>query len=405
MAPSSRASKGKRQTVLLFDNEGFSDYTCYLARGLSKHHNIILYSFSEESARVTGVLNDKSIRFSYIKKRLPKGNSAARGLIRIFILFFILFGVLTKTEYDIVHIQNYLPTFFLFIPLLKLRKKQICWSLHDLDLLCLWRNLFAQGINGRLQVMFQKIVTQPTLLTKHIDKILVHAESLRQQLVMKKVMENKIDVVRHFDYQYLLESECNDVNADFESFGLGSGYALFIGNIAPWKGINSLIAAAKIAKEKIGRKFNLVIAGKPYDGFKDVDFFKDLNNGDYKFIKIINKYISTSELPTLLSKSSLIILPYHKLFEYCTSGVIPLAYTFAKPVIVSKIQSLVEYVEHGKTGLVFDTNDYTQLANCIIKLFENSTECKEMGQMAYQKLVNEMSLDKCCRQISNIYDV
>jgi hypothetical protein len=48
------SSEEKRLTVLLIDNDGFSDYTCYLAKGLSKYLDVILYGFSEESFNVTG---------------------------------------------------------------------------------------------------------------------------------------------------------------------------------------------------------------------------------------------------------------------------------------------------------------------------------------------------------------
>jgi glycosyltransferase involved in cell wall biosynthesis len=50
--------------------------------------------------------------------------------------------------------------------------------------------------------------------------------------------------------------------------------------------------------------------------------------------------------------------------------VIPLSYTFAKPVIVSNVPSLVEYVDPGKTGLIFEVNDTKELANCIMILLK-----------------------------------
>jgi glycosyltransferase involved in cell wall biosynthesis len=84
--------------------------------------------------------------------------------------------------------------------------------------------------------------------------------------------------------------------------------------------------------------------------------------------------------------------------------VIPLSYTFAKPVVVSNVPSLVEYVDHGKTGLIFEVNDSKQLANCIIDLVENKSKCLEMGQTAYKKLIKEMSLDVCCKMINDIYN-
>jgi glycosyltransferase involved in cell wall biosynthesis len=398
------SSVEKRLKVLLIDNEDFSDYVSYFARGLSIYVDVTLYCLSEESPNVTGAAKQKGIKINYINKRLAKGSSSVKGIVRVFFLFFILLNVLMRTKYDIVHIQDYLPAFFLFIPFLKLRRKRICWTLHDLDIFVLWNRLFATGIDGRLQVLFRKMVTQPTLMSRYVDKILVHALSHKQQLMVKNVQEKKIHVIRQFDYQYLLEFSNNNAITRSDDFVLENNYILFFGNIAPWKRIDTLIEAVKIVKNKIGQNFNLVIAGKPYPGFEDIKLFENIDNEDKKFINIINKYISSTEIPALVSKSSFLVLPYDNLFQYSSSGVIPLAYTFAKPVIVSNVPSLVEYVDSGKTGLIFEVNNTKQLANCIIDLIENNSKCLEMGQTAYLKLVKEMSLNVCCKSINDIYN-
>jgi glycosyltransferase involved in cell wall biosynthesis len=394
-----RSAKEKRLTVLLIDNDGFSDYTCCLAKGLSKYLDVILYGFSKESFNVTGASKVKGIKFYNIKERLPKGSSPISGIIRIFLLFFTLLTLLMRTKYDVVHVQDYLQTFFLFIPFLKLRRKQICWTLHDLQIF-----IFAVGINGKLQELFLKIVSQPTLMTKYADKIFVHAFSLREQLIAKGVDKNKIFVIPIFDYRYLLEFKDNDRKVESYDSILEAGYVLFLGNIAPWKGIDTLIDAARTVRNKIGQNFNLVIAGKPYPGFEGIQFFENIDNEDNKFINIVNKYITSSEIPALISKSSFLVLPYDNHFQYSSSGVIPLSYTFAKPVIVSNVPTLVEYVDRGKTGLIFEVNDTKELANCIIDLIENNSKCLEMGRRAYQKLVKEMSLDASCKMINDIYN-
>jgi len=392
------SSKDNRQSVLLIDSDGFSDYTCYLARGLSKYLDVILYSFSNESFNITGASEKKGIKFNYMKKSLPKGYSTTRGIVRVLILFFLLSHTLIKAKYDIVHIQDYLPTFFLFLPFLKIRGKRVCWTLHDLEIFYL-----ATGTSGKLQVLFLKIVSQPALLTKYVDTILVHADDLKEKLILKKVNPNKISVIRFFDYEYLQEFNRSNEQTNFNNSQTEEGYVLFLGNIAPWKGIDTLIKAAQIARKKLGDNFKLIIAGAPYEGLKSVQFFKNVNKGDYAFIKIINKYIVHSEIPSLLNNSRFLVLPYNDLFQHSASGVIPLAYTFAKPVVVSNIASLVEYVENGKTGLIHDVNDSEQLADCIIELIENKTKCAEMGQSAYEKLKNEMSLDKCAQNTFGIY--
>ena len=175
--------------------------------------------------------------------------------------------------------------------------------------------------------------------------------------------------------------------------------------MAPWKGVNTLIDAARIVKNKKGINFTLVIAGKPYPGFDSINFFESVENQETKFIKIIDKYINSSEIPLLISKSAFLVLPYDYQFRYSSSGVIPLSYTFGKPVIVSNVPSLAEYVEHDETGLIFEMNESNQLADCMIELLTNESKCKEMGRAAYQKMINEMSLDVCCKMIYDIYKI
>jgi hypothetical protein len=116
--------KEKPSSVLLIDSDGLSNYTCYLARGLSFYCDVILYGFSYQSYNITGASRQKRIKFCYLKKDCPKEYSAIRGLERVFILFCILSNALFRTKYDLVHIQEHLPTFFLSIPMLKLRKKR-----------------------------------------------------------------------------------------------------------------------------------------------------------------------------------------------------------------------------------------------------------------------------------------
>jgi glycosyltransferase involved in cell wall biosynthesis len=389
--------------VLLFDSDGLSNYTCYLARGISKFRQVVLYSFSENSHIVTGASLEKNVKFQYIKKWLPKGYSTFKGITRVILLFFILLITLTRNQYEIVHIQEHLPMFFFFIPLLKLRHKKIFWTLHDTEIF-----IPSNNIHGKLQVLFSEIVSQPKIMIKWSDAIIVHALSLKEQLIEKKVDQNKIHVIPHFDYNYLLENHSinfknsiNSSNSDQNQNLLPKEYALFFGNIAPWKGIDVLIDATKIVTENLGQKFNLVIAGTPYDGYHT--YFNNLIKERNNCIKIINRYIESYEISGIIKGSRFLILPYAKSFQHSASGIIPLAYTFSKPVVVSSLEPLREYVEHDRTGLIFKCGDSKQLANCIIELLEDYSKCSEMGRNAHQKILREMSLERCCEVLNNLY--
>lgn len=385
----------RKPTILMIDNQGLSHYTSYLALGLSKFRDVILYGFSSNDFNITGASKAQNIDFHPLEKKLPPGNSMLKIITRTILLFLIFARELSTKKYDIVHLQERLPMFFLFIPLLKLKRKRFFWTVHDVSLLPL-----SDGMRGKIEVLYRNSVSQPYLLAKYADKIIVHAQSLKEQMTSKKIDHNKIHVVHHMDYGYLLEHKSDELVVDSTSNTTDPSYALFFGDVTPWKGIPTLIAAAKIVRAKIGNKFNLVIAGKSYHGYMDIQSIVETH---CNFVKVIDKFIVSSEIPSLLSRSSFLVLPYNTSFQYSASGVIPLAYTFSKPVIVSNIPSIAEYVDDGKTGFIFESSDTIQLANYILELVEKKEKCIEMGQNAYKKLLKEMSLELCCKKINELY--
>ena len=388
--PNFRNNK-KTEAILLIDSPGLSHYTSYLAYGISRHRDVILYGFSSEDYYITGAATQKRIEFYDIRKKLPKGNSTLKIIAESLILFFILFKAFTKSGYNIVHIQGYLPMFFFFIPMLKLRRKKIFWTVHDVN----FRPTNA-GIRGKLDFIYTVIVTEPSLIGKYADMIIVHGYLLKNQLCAKGINSKNVEVIPHFDYRYLLNDR-KQQNSTIIKGNLHTGYVLFFGRIAPYKGLELLVKASRIVKKIVGHEFILLIAGEG-----DISLLKNhMSDDDYPYVHILNKRVPYQEIAHLFKGAKFLILPY---IDASQSGVIPLAYTFSKTVIVSNVGSLSEYVEHGKTGLIFESSNTEQLANYIIDLVKNSELCAEMGINANRKLLNEMSLESCCDKLNYLYD-
>jgi alpha-maltose-1-phosphate synthase len=382
----------KTEAILLIDSPGLSHYTSYLAYGLSKYRDIILYGFSSEEYYVTGAATQKRIKFYNIREKLPNESSTLKIIVEPLLLFFILFIAFTKSGYDIVHIQGYVPMFFFFIPMLKLRRKKIFWTIHDVN----FRATNA-GIRGKLDFIYTVTVSEPSFLEKYADMIIVHGCLLKNQLIAKGTNDKKIEVIPHFDYRYLLNNNKEQENTKSSESNLPKDYALFFGRIAPYKGLELLVNASRIVKKKKGHEFILLIAGEG-----DISLLKNhMSDDDYAYIYILNKRVAYQEIPHLFNAAKFLILPY---VDASQSGVIPLAYTFSKPVIVSNVGSLSEYVEHGKTGLIFEPSNAEQLSNYIVDLFKNRELCREMGVNANRKLLNEMSLELCCERLNHLYN-
>jgi alpha-maltose-1-phosphate synthase len=374
-----------KSTVLLIDSGGLSHYTSYLAVGLSKYRNVILYGFSDEQYTLTGAAKEKGIIFYNMAKWLPKGDSLLASAIRPFLLFFPLLKGIATTSYDIVHIQGHSYLFFLFVPLLELKRKPIYWTMHDVDF-----RPTSPGIRGRLESLQVRLLCQNGYLTRKVNAIVVHGTKLKYALISRGISENKICVIPHLDYGYLLPlSSKLDSDNSYE-------YVLLFGKIKPYKGVETLLEAARKVRKKLGNKFRVIIAGKGSKTFLD----SLLRTDDLEYIHIENRFIPEVEIPRLFKKAKFLVLPYT---DASQSGVVSLAYTFSKPVIVSNVGSIPEYVDHGVTGFKFEIGDIDQLAKYMTELVENNDLCLEMGKNAYQKIKNEMSLERCSAVINELY--
>jgi glycosyltransferase involved in cell wall biosynthesis len=375
--------ESNKSAVLLIDSGGLSHYTCYLASGLAKYRQVILYGFSNHQYILTGAVKEKRIKFFNIGEKLPKGTSIISSIIFPFLLFRPLLKGLTNEKYGIVHIQGQSWLFFLFIPLLRLKRKPIFWTMHDVDI-----RPSNPGIRGKLESLQVRLLCQNNILRKHVNVIIVHGSKLRDKLISKGVDKNKIHVMPHFDYKYLLDSKSYPDSLD--------EYVLLFGKIKPYKGIDIFLKASRIARKKIGNKFKIIIAGKGDMSYLDPVF----RNNNAEYIQVLNKYIPDSEISNLFRNAKFLVLPYT---DASQSGIIPLAYTFSKPVIVSNVGSIAEYVDEGITGWIFEVGDIDQLANRIIEMYQNTEKCIEMGQNAYKKMIKEMSVEKCCAFLNELY--
>lgn len=119
-------------------------------------------------------------------------------------------------------------------------------------------------------------------------------------------------------------------------------YFLFFGAIEKYKNLRGLLSA--YSKYRGNRK--LVVAGKGVLSDEEKELLKLC--GDK--VVLINRFIQDQEMITLFRRCAVTILPY---IEATQSGVIPMSYHFAKPVIISDLPGLAEFVESGKTGYVY----------------------------------------------------
>ena len=149
--------------------------------------------------------------------------------------------------------------------------------------------------------------------------------------------------------------------------GSDAGIILFFGFIRKYKGLDILLDAMKIIKDRAEGKPTpkLLIAGEFYEDRKAYDEQIDkLGIRDELIIR--TEFIPNSEVKYYLCAADLLVQPYRNATQ---SGVTPLAYHFELPMVVTNVGGLPALVPDGKAGLVAEP-DASSLADKITAYFE-----------------------------------
>ncbi len=241
----------------------------------------------------------------------------------------------------------------------------------DLVVFDWWHPFFGfchYGISSFIKSKFKgKILFITENVVSHegnfVDKFLtrIGLRNADKFLVLSNKVENELRSLGYKNKVYKSELpiyDCYDVNASSpsskEEFGFSTEnkILLFQGYIRKYKGLDLLIEAMP-ELIKIDPQIRLLAAGEFYD---DPSFYTkkigELNLTGH--VKIVNEFIANEDLKKYYDVSDLVVLPYRSATQ---SGILNVAYGFGKPVLVTNVGGLAEFVDHEKTGIVIDSAD------------------------------------------------
>ena len=132
----------------------------------------------------------------------------------------------------------------------------------------------------------------------------------------------------------------------------GQPVMLFFGFIRKYKGLDILFNALRVLKQRITNTplhdLKLLVAGEFYEDAKGYhQQIEEAGIGDMLILK--TDFIPNNEVRDYFCAADVVVQPYRNATQ---SGVTPLAYHFEKPMIVTNVGALPDYVPHEKAGLV-----------------------------------------------------
>lgn len=230
------------------------------------------------------------------------------------------------------------------------------------------------------------------IVRKRADVTVVHGQSLKEKMVAEyRIKTDRVFVVPLGSP----ESKAFVMHRRADTTEEGN-VVLFFGWIAPYKGLEYLIKAEPLITKEVPDA-KIVIAGRG----QDFGRYRAMMTGREDRFVVINRYISEEEGAELFQKSSVVVLPY---VEASQSGVIPLAYEFKKPVVVTRVGSLPEVVRDGETGYIVPPKDQKTLAEAILRLLRDEKLREEMGENGYRFLLSDMNWDDIVKKTKFVYE-
>jgi glycosyltransferase involved in cell wall biosynthesis len=231
----------------------------------------------------------------------------------------------------------------------------------------------AHNVNAAKRDGRDSVVNRASLRFQYFmcDRIFVHTNRMKDELCRdfgapaEKVCVIPFGINNTYPTTRLSFSEAKS------RLGLaGRKTMLFFGQIAPYKGLDHLVAA--MAQPSLaGSEICLIIAGKVKQGhasyWETIDAEIARLKLESRIVKRVS-FIPEQDVEIYFKAADVLILPY---VEISQSGLPFLAYSFGLPVVATDVGELKEDVIPGETGFMSPPRDPAGLASSISAYFSS----------------------------------
>ena len=309
---------------------------------------------------------------------------------------------------DVTHVRNIYhhlsPSIFWE---LKQRGIPVLYHLNDFKLLCPNYNLVARGRvcercrGGRFwnvvakdcygggraagAVLALEAYVHRGLRTygKCVTRFLAPSEFVRAKLVENGWAADRIDVLPHYQKLPAQEPHPPTPNAPI----------LYFGRLSPEKGVSDLLRALRYVPT-----LRLKIAG---DGPSRVDLEELARRIELKNVEFVG-HLPASELDELIRESRFTVLP-SRAYETLGKTILE-SYAQGRAVVASDLGSRREFVQHGKTGLLYQVGNVEELAKALSRLDQNPDLAATLGRAGREFVREHHSPAKHYQSMIELYE-
>lgn len=160
----------------------------------------------------------------------------------------------------------------------------------------------------------------------------------------------------------------------------GQRVLLFFGFVRKYKGLQYLLEAMKLLKERDFKVQLWVVGDFGEDKDEYVEQIRTFEIGDQ--VQMVEGYVPDDEVEKYFAASDLVVLPY---LSATQSGIVQIAFGFEKPVLVTEVGGLPDVVTNGKTGYVVEPRSAEMIAEAIMDYYINNRREAFVSQIEKEK--------------------
>jgi len=233
-------------------------------------------------------------------------------------------------------------------------------------------------------------------------ELIINSAKGREEVVeLFRVSRRKNRVMPHRDYKCLVPAEPIPKEKAKEALGLEKNCRtiLFFGAIRESKGLDSILRALPAIKSRVGG-VKLLIVGEPWENYEKYKKLIRENKLEEQVLERLD-YVPNQEVPLYFFATDLVVLPYREITQ---SGILQMAYAFAKPVVATDLGGFREAIEEGKNGCLVPVGDIQALAEKCSLVLADEESIQRMGEHSRRLADERFSWDLIAeRTIREVY--
>ena len=311
-------------------------------------------------------------------------------------LFFLNPGIyfqMMKDSPDIIHTIG-VRSFQSFIAAIVAKKKKIPLVISDQGGLTTHPDLKSGGIFKKILYKLQTPMIH--FIINNSTKISV-ANEYEKKIFEKFNQTSKIEVIRNGINLEIMKTKTQNFK---KKHGIVLPFVLFIGRFSKVKGIDILLYAIKILKDRLElENIRFVIMGVDF-GFQNqmIQMIDDF--GIKEKIHLITNP-SREDVIAAYSESEFLVLPS----RWELSPLTPLeGFAFKKPVISTNVHGIPSTITDKKNGMLVKNEDYHELAEAIMELINDKQKCLEYGLSGYNLVKTECNSKSMTEKTLRMYN-